>query len=188
MTGPLTTLLLFLFPPAPISGSVYVPPDTPASDVVHIRSPYALAKDHSRGPNPPTELVGPYPRNIGCLPPPAWVYQNGEPMLTVLGDAERVALTGNWLISQDRMGRYIGFGLSEPHALRPSDSSLDDVNAQLAEHGVPPVSDADFRTFEQWAEERDRRKATQLLTGLSVISFGWLAVAGAAFWFRRRAA
>ncbi len=176
MTGPIATLLLLLFPcPPGGTGSMSVPPDTPASDVVRIKSPYALAKDRSRGPNPPTELVSPYPALVMCTPPRGWVQLNGQLMRTEWDDVDRVTMSGDWLVSQDRQGRYHMFDLTGPSTCPHSMSSLADANDQLARRGCAPVFDVDFRTFEELADERGRRRVKWSLVGLAV---GILPLAG----------
>lgn len=195
MTGPIVTLLVSLFDtaglfqPQPwLTGWTDTLPETPAADVVRLKPPYALVKHHSKGSNPPTELVGPYPDLVlGALPRTS-ARLAGRTMVTECDDAEWSVVSGDWLVIQDRQGHYVAFDLSKQYAPSLSEASLDAVNAHLAEHGVTPVSDADFRTFEQWAEERDRLRRTRCVAVLSAVTLGWLAVVGSAFWFRRRAA
>lgn len=163
------------------------PPDTPASDVVILRFPYAAVKNHTLGPTAPTELVDLEACWFGKKRYASdWVYYDGKRRGTIKRDAHQVAVVGTGWVVRDRQGKYSAFDMTSSDWHFPV-FSLADLNIQLTETGVSPVSDADFRTFEQWADERDRRRTTRSLAVLSAVSPGWLAVAGSALWFRRRA-
>lgn len=161
------------------------PPDTVASDVVLLHYPYVVAKNHSLGPTAPTELVDLDSCWWGKKRYSSdWVYYNGKRRGTTKRDAHQTAIVGTWLVIRDHQGKYSAFDMASSDWHSPV-FSLADVNIQLAETGVGPVSDADFRTFEELADERDRRKATRSVVVLSAVALGWLVVAGSALWFRR---
>ena len=164
-------------------------PDTPPSDVVILRFPYAVAKNHSLGPTAPTELVDLDSCWFGKTRYHSdWVYYDGKGRGTKALDAYQTAVAGTWLIIRDRQGKYTAFDMADDggHFTYPN-PNLVEVNAKLAEASVGPVSDADFRTFEEWRDERDRRRATMTCSGLAGIAVGWALVVGAALvmWRRR---
>lgn len=162
----------------PLQWQLHWPPDTPASDVIRLDRKFSLAKDHSLGPAVATVLVKPDPRALYYSPyAHEWPTIDGIPSTTVHDDAQRVAASGNWLVVQDRQGRYQLFDLWVTDDKLATDStiqttafllSLDAVNDVLAHEHVGPLTDADFRTFEELMAERERRRVTWSLVGLAV--------------------
>lgn len=162
-------------------------PDTPGSDVVVIRFPYAVAKNHKLGPTAPIEVVDLDVCWFGKQRyKQDWVYYNGKRRGSEYHDVDKTAVAGTWLIIRDRQGKYEAFDMAKNGSYPyRQHCSLDEVNTDLAQFDVAPVSDADFRTFEELAEERERRKVTRCGVVLSVIAVGWAAVVVVVMWRRR---
>lgn len=161
-------------------------PETPGSDVVVLCFPHAVAKNHKLGPTAPTEVVDLDACWWGKKRYDSdWVYYNGKRRGSEYHDVDKTAVAGTWLIIRDKQGKYIAFDMAAGSDPYRQYSSLDRVNSDLARHGVGPVSDADFRTFEELAEERERRKVTWYGTTLALIALGWAVVLVAVMWRRR---
>lgn len=145
-------------------------PDTPASDVVLLRHPYVMAKDHSLGPGAPTELVerGRCRGQIWIGLDWGWVCSDGLTCPTICGDAQQIAVVGTWLVVRDRQGQCLAFDTTKQDYDPSPPTTLDGVNDHLARYGVGPLTDADFRTFEELMAERERRRVTWSLVGLAV--------------------
>ncbi len=161
--------------------------DTPAADVVRLRFPHDLAKDHSRGPTAPTVLVvpsSPFPVPLERWEP-EWPRINGRPHDVVCHDVHRLAVVAGCTIVQHRSGGFSVYSQFGSGRVSIDFNTLEEVNNQLIPHGITLVSDADFRTFEELADERDRRKVTRCWTMLASIAVGWAAVVVAVMWRRR---
>ncbi len=170
----LLTIAPWLYPQ--VEEWLYATPDTPASDLVMLRYPYAVAKDHSLGPNARTELVkcDDFRRPFFCGISSDWVVVGGVERPTIFFDTHQTATVGMWLVVRDRQGKCYTFDTTN----REKSSAMTDlagVNAYLTSVGAPPVSDADFRTFEELADERSRRRVKWSLVGLAI---GILPLAG----------
>lgn len=176
MNGLLLTLLAAVgLGPQPSPGFGYGQ-DTPASDVIRLGGGYSLAKDHSLGPTAPTVVVEPsHPvPYLGIAR--GWPTIDGIPNSVIRDDAQRVAISGNWLVVQDQQGMYqiIDLRVAKRDFADGSTSrtilllhSLDAVNGALTQEHTGPVSDADFRTFEELVAERERRRVTWSLAGVA---------------------
>ena len=127
-----------------------------------------MAKDHALGPNAPTELIACDKCYMWkCGPRFDWVRVDGLERPAVCDDAHQTALSGPWLLIRDTAGRC--FTLDTTNMDRAfAFTDLAGVNAYLARVGASPVSDADFRTFEELADARGRRRVKWSLVGLAI--------------------
>jgi hypothetical protein len=89
----------------------------------------------------------------------------------------RVAVADKFLVFEGLQGEYFaltGYGRPDPCetigtvTVMTVPGSLDETNSALAAEGVRRVSDSDFHTFEELAEEQDRRRVIWSLVGLAV--------------------
>jgi hypothetical protein len=187
MTGPIWTGILTLLAAVGLDRQQDdgLPPDTPPSDLVILRYPYAVAKDSTKGSTAPTELIELNNCHLwNCGFHFDWVYFDGLPRPTLNPDAHQTAVVGSWLVVKDRQGQCYTFDMAGAGDSSPS-TNLDGVNDHLARHGVGPLTDTDFRTFEELMAERERRRVTWSLVGLAV-GVAPLAVAVVVMFVRRR--
>lgn len=152
----------------PLAWQLHWPPDTPATQVIRLDREFSLAKD-PLWPGAYTILVAPdYVSLYYAGHKQEWPRVDGMSSITIHHDAQRVAGAPNWIVIQDSQGRYRVMNLSVQNPHPTDEPSLDAVNDHLSRHGVGPLTDADFRTFEELMAERERRRVTWSLVGLAV--------------------
>lgn len=165
-------------------------PDTPDSHVVRLRPPYALAVHPAWEIPGSAMLIRPgmkFDPDCG-RPSVSGVTMDGDTTIHVVYAVERAAVTGNWFVARYSDKWYCLLRLDDPNAEPSRPEGLREVNRLLADDGCGPLSDADFRTFEEWRDERDRTRERKRLTltsgGLAAVLVGWAAV-GAVLAIRR---
>ena len=186
MLSLLNTVLALFAPPTGGPGRfVFQREDTPDSQMVRLGGPYALVKKNAGSP---AELVGPFnvPLWFCGVWPAHWSVLNGQETSLISASADRSAVSGRWFVSQSLNGRYGAVNLASGDDFAADQPSLDAVNSLLAKDGLPPLTDADLRTFEEHVAERERRKLALSGGGLAGIAVGWAVVVGVLVVRRRR--
>ena len=188
MTGPFATLLLSLlnvvgFDRA-LEWGIHYPDDGPPYVLCWMRYPYLLVRAPAVGGGFTSRLMrvrqASDPARIGSddlltntdVPGPRI---DGKDTIPVADEVLRIAVKGDFVVAEWLLGGYVVRSLNNQHSTRYLCGDLDDVNSELAKADTPPITDADFRTFEELAEERSRLRVGSSLCGLAI---GILPLAG----------
>jgi len=160
--------------------------DIAATRACWIRSPFALVKCQSENGRYPARIVRarsttPDESSSGSLVPAG--YDGIVPLDTVVDNVDSVAQAGRFMVAKQRVGRVIVVDLNAPDEKPTVFATVDAANAFLARHGVLPVGEAEFRSFESVYREFGPPISLWALVNLA----GGAVVCGAVFlWARRR--
>jgi len=163
---------------------VHCPDDGPSYVVCWMRYPYVLVRCPAVGggfgsrlmrvrqPSDPARITS---DDILINPDVPGPQIDGKDTIPEVDNVVRIAVKGDFVVAEWIMGSYAVRSLSNQHSTGYLYGNLNEANVDLAKAGAPPISAADFHTFEELAEERNRLRIGCSLFGLAI---GILPLAG----------